>query len=383
MQKYLIILCFLQISCSAFNQSTVKDHNRAVHFLEDVGMRDPYIVIGPDSTYHLTFTVMDNEHRQAAGYFTSNDLESWVKQDYPYTLANASYYQEFADAATDKNDILKLWAPEFHFMNGRWIIVHTSNVGIPNFALTEGNEIKGPYTDWGNVMGRRHDPNLFQDEDGSVWLIWGASNIQKIKNDLSGYDETEGKYIPPSNRKIGHEGSQLLKIGEKYVLFGTAWSTDKMRTGTYNLYYCTADHIKGPYGPRRFAGRCLGHGTIFMDKEGRWWCTAFSNGKYVSPAEVNTNGVSTVEGDATTMNPPGLTIVPMQIETINGDVWVRAKDPFYEFPGEEEDQDLSHLQWPAPNAARQSWRPEKSLSIQQNDNCLEVRNDAMDRKVFL
>jgi arylsulfatase len=201
--KILFIQAILALGfANASSQVTIDDHTRAVHLLPEVGMRDPYIVIDSEGVYHLTYTVMDNQHRQAAGHYTSTDLQHWKKQDYPYTLSNSSFYDDYLSAIAEKNDILKLWAPEFHFINGRWVIVHTSNVGIPNFAITDSNQLETPYTDWGNVMGRRHDPNLFQDENGSVWLVWGASFIQKIKNDLSGYDEAEGTYIPPSNRKV-------------------------------------------------------------------------------------------------------------------------------------------------------------------------------------
>ena len=72
--------------------------------------------------------------------------------------------------------------------------------------------------------------------------------------------------IDPSNRRIGHEGATMRKIGKKYVHFGTAWSTDQGRKGSYNLYYCTSDKITGPYSERRFVGRFLGHGTPFRTK---------------------------------------------------------------------------------------------------------------------
>ena len=43
----------------------------------------------------------------------------------------------------------------------------------------------------------------------------------------------------------------MIKVGGKYVHLGTAWSTDQGRKGSYNLYYCVADTITGPYGPRK------------------------------------------------------------------------------------------------------------------------------------
>ena len=83
------------------------------------------------------------------------------------------------------------------------------------------------------------------------------------------------------------------------MLLGTAWSTDKMRKGSYNLYYCLADSITGPYGPRRFVGRFFGLGT---------------------------------------------TIVPLQVKVReDGDVFIRAKDPADANPGPEEAQDFEKV----------------------------------------
>ena len=138
--------------------------------------------------------------------------------------------------------------------------------------------------------------------------------------------------------QIGHEGATMIKVGGKYVHFGTAWSTDQGRKGSYNLYYCVADNITGPYGPRQFAGRFLGHGTPFQDKAGKWWCTAFFNAN-VPP--VSRKGI--VQRDlgenAHTINEQGVTIVPLDVRVDDqGDVIIRAKDPAYASPGPDESQ---------------------------------------------
>ena len=110
-----------------------------------------------------------------------------------------------------------------------------------------------------------------------------------------------------------------------------------MRHGTYNLYYCTADKVTGPYGTRKFAGRFLGHGTPFKDKKGRWWCTAFFNANKpaLAGAEAKTMDLSQT---AYTINKQGLTLVPMEIKMVDGDVVVYAKDEDYRYPGNEEVQ---------------------------------------------
>ena len=130
----------------------------------------------------------------------------------------------------------------------------------------------------------------------------------------------------------------MRKIGKKYVHFGTAWSTDQGRKGSYNLYYCTSDKITGPYSERRFVGRFLGHGTPFQDKNGKWWCTAFFNGNR-PPLDPDGIEKRDLREDAQTINKLGTTIVPLDVKILpDGDVYIRAIDPHYATPGPDEVQ---------------------------------------------
>jgi arylsulfatase len=137
---------------------------------------------------------------------------------------------------------------------------------------------------------------------------------------------------------MGHEGCLIEKIHDKYVLFGTGWSTGQMRRGSYNLYYATADKITGPYSERQFAGRFLGHGTPFQDGEGRWWCTAFFNAN-VPPLERDGIQTRDLSHTAQTINRRGTTLVPLEVRTrADGSLSIRAKDPAYAQPGPDEAQ---------------------------------------------
>jgi arylsulfatase len=235
-----------------------------------------------------------------------------------------------------------LWAPELHWTGDRWALVHTSPSPVKgaNLSLSAGPDLAGPWVNpMGRAIGQKHDPSLFRDDDGVWWLVWGATTIAPLKPDFSGFagDPVE---IRPAGAvdKMGHEGCIILKIHGKYVLFGTGWSTGKMRRGSYNLYYATADRVTGPYGERKFAGRFLGHGTPFRDREDRWWCTAFYNAN-VPP--VPREGIETRDlGEtAQTINLRGTTLVPLDVRRLDsGEVWIRAKDPAYATPGPDEAQ---------------------------------------------
>ncbi len=378
--KSLLTLCCLTISlglgCQAQIQESNQDlaeriasHESAVHVLDD-WIRDPYVYLSADGYYYLTGTTVEpNDPReQREPYNTglppqssenqrtesvvghhirvwrSPDLLDWEYLGEPFGLEDG-YWAEQDSAAFEglPRERWHLWAPEMYQIKGHWTYVHTTPApvkGGANLAVASGSNLDGPFTfPLGEAMRGRHDPSLFEDEDGTWYLLWGNTWIVPLKEDFSAF-AGKPRRIDPSDRRIGHEGATLRKIGDKYVHFGTAWSTDQMRKGSYNLYYCVADHPLGPYGPRQFAGRFLGHGTPFQDKEGRWWCTAFFNGN-VPP--LDDQGIQTrdLSETAQTINQKGTTIVPLEVKILeNGEPFIRAKDPRYRHPGPDEAQEF-------------------------------------------
>lgn len=349
----------------------LKTHDKAL-FIKEHWIRDPYIVLGPDDYYYLTGTTPNpGDIREETdpynnglmktsivGYhvqlWRSKDMVDWEYLGTPYTIEDSYRGQKglgesVKDWGTAGNKVL--WAPEIHWVKDKWALVHCPK-GFSSLAFSAGKDVKGPWTHPnGEAFDKKHDPSLFQDDDGSWYLLWANTFIAKIKEDFSGlasepyFIEPNSKRSDPENEgklisRIGHEGATMRKIGGKYISFGTAWSTDLPRKGTYNLYYCTADSIMGEYGPRKFVGRFLGHGTPFKDKQGRWWCTAFYNGD-IPP--VTKEGIEKKDlGDlAQTINKRGTTIVPLEVKVLdNGEVYIRAKDPAYAIPGPDENQDF-------------------------------------------
>jgi arylsulfatase len=348
--------------------TAIEAHDRAVH-IKDGWIRDPYICIGRDGYYYLTGTTPNpNDPREANDKYNlgltaqalalglqpsivghkiriwrSPDLADWEGFGVQFSLEEGYWAQKHPEAfeKADGKDWY-LWAPEMFYDKGKWIFVHTSPSPYRNGAnlvVSNGlvhSELSFPM---GDDMLDKHDPSLFRDDDGTWYLTWGNTMIAPIKPGFTGL-AGEPKRIDPSDRTIGHEGATIRKIGGRYVLFGTAWSTDQGRKGSYNLYYCTADNIYGPYGERRFAGRFLGHGTPFQDKQGRWWCTAFFNGN-VPPLPDEGIQERNLSETAQTINEQGTTIVPLEVKILeNGDVFIRAKDPRYAVVGpDEKDKD--------------------------------------------
>jgi hypothetical protein len=341
-------------------EAGLKSHDRAL-YIKQGWIRDPYLKLAPDGFYYLTgTTAADRDARELADAFNSGlgpkstvgpavrvwrskDLVDWEYLGTPYTLEDS--WQKASGADPGK----LIWAPELHWLGDRWALVHCPGPKA-NLALSAGAELKGPWTHpMGDKLGTKHDPSLFQDGD-TWWMLWQNTLIAPLSRDFTQFT-AEPVRIDPSGRRpgpdgkpisrIGHEGATMMKVGGKYVHLGTAWSTDQPRKGSYNLYYCVADKITGPYGPRKFAGRFLGHGTPFQSRDGQWWCTAFYNAN-VPPLPRAGIESRHLAQDAQTINPRGTTIVPLDVRVLpDGDIHIRAKDPAYATPGPDEAQKFS------------------------------------------
>ena len=340
----------------------LKSHDKAL-YIKSGWIRDPYISVGPEKKYYYLTGTQPREgdprevknpyniglgDKSIVGHqvrlWRSSDLIQWE------SLGPIFSVDDTMKAKSGKKIAKRLiWAPEVHWLadKGCWAMVHCPK-RHSSLALTTGAELRGPWTHpMAGNMGQRHDPSIFTDDDGKRYLLWDNTFIAPLNDSLTSYTAEPVRIDPAGSRPgpdgkpishIGHEGATMIKVGGKYVHLGTAWSTDQGRKGSYNLYYCVADTITGPYGPRKFAGRFLGHGTPFIDMNGEWWCTAFFNGNV--PPESRDGIVSRNIGDnARTINEQGVTIVPLDVRVLDdGEVYIRAQDPAYANPGPDEVQ---------------------------------------------
>ena len=334
-------------------EAGLKSHDRAL-FIKNSWIRDPYIVLGPDDYYYLTGTTpLPGDPREETDPYNKGLGNSIVGNSVRIGRSKALVeWEDLGEVLTKADSMRKtavLWAPELIWLGNRWAVVYGPGPKA-DLALTQGAEIKGP---WEHPMGpqqlgQKHDQSMFKDGE-TWWLLWDHGDLAPFKKDFSGFAAAPSRIDPSGSRpgpkgenqpinRIGHEGTCMLKVGAKYVFIGTAWSTDIARKGSYNLYYCTADKITGPYGPRRFLGRFLGHGTPFQTRDGSWWCTAFYNAN-VPPLPREGIERRDLGGNAQTINQRGVTIVPLEVKTLpDGDASIRAMDPVYAAPGPDENQ---------------------------------------------
>ena len=235
-------------------------------------MRDPCIVYGPDSLFHMVWTVSWNE--KGIGYAFSKDLIHWSDQKYIPVMEHETGAQN-------------CWAPEVFYddLTERYLIFWATT--IPGrFPQTDNQSNEGP-----PAPGRNHriycvttrdfsefsdtrlfydhgfnviDATIVKDQNRYVMFLKDESNtpFEAQKNIRMAFsDSAEGPYGPPSEPITGDywaEGPTAIKIMDKwYVYF------DKYRLNRFGLIVSTdlenwteiSDRMKHPRGMR--------HGTVF------------------------------------------------------------------------------------------------------------------------
>lgn len=227
-------------------------------------------------TYYMSSTTM----HMAPGVpiMKSKDLVNWELVSYCYDI--------LADV-----DALNLNNGKNAYGSGTWascIRYHNNMYYVSTFSSTTGKTYiyttkdieKGP---WKAISFNPsyHDHSVFFDDDGRIYIIWGAGklHIAELKPDLSGIKEgTERIFIEnasaPSGDKVGlpAEGSQLFKVNGKYYLFNITWPRGGMRTVVIHR----ADNINGPWEGRvALQDKGVAQGGLIDTPDGRWFAYLF------------------------------------------------------------------------------------------------------------
>jgi beta-xylosidase len=228
-------------------------------------------------TYYMSSTTMHMS--PGVPIMKSTDLINWKLISYAYdTLANI--------------DALNLVNGQSSYGRGSWascIRFHNGTYYVSTFAQTTGKTYifstrdieKGPWR-VASFKPSYHDHTLFFDDDGRVYLIYGAGTLRLVEldADASGVKSgaTEQVIIADASAPAGPntglkaEGSQLFKVNGKYYLFNITWPKGGMRTVVIHR----ADKITGPY-EGRLALQDLGvaQGGLIDTPDGRWYAYLF------------------------------------------------------------------------------------------------------------
>jgi beta-xylosidase len=256
-----------------------------VHFAYGQKAHNPIIfadvpdmsMIRVGATYYMSSTTMHMS--PGVPIMKSKDLVNWQLVSYAYdTLVS--------------NDAMNLDNSQNTYGRGSWassIRYHNGLFYVSTFAATSGkthiyttkNIEKGP---WKSVSfpPSYHDHSLFFDDDGKVYLVYGAGklNLVELNRDVTGVKEgginqviIENASLPAgTNIMLGAEGSQLFKVKGKYYLFNITWPRGGMRTVVIHR----ADKLTGPWeGHLGLQDLGVAQGGLIDMPDGTWYSYLF------------------------------------------------------------------------------------------------------------
>jgi len=234
-------------------------------------------VLRVGDTYYMSSTTMHMS--PGVPIMKSKDLVNWQLVSYAYdTLASLPTLTLSNGKSTYGQGS---WASSLRYYNGTYYVSTFAQTTGKTYIYSTKNIEKGP---WKTASFRPsyHDHSLFFDDDGRVYLVYGAGKLRLVEltADASGVKPgaTEQVLIEnasaPAGSNIGlaAEGSQLFKIKGKYYLFNIVWPKNGMRTVVVHR----ADKITGPY-EGRVALQDLGvaQGGLIDTPDGRWFAYLF------------------------------------------------------------------------------------------------------------
>jgi beta-xylosidase len=234
-------------------------------------------MIRVDDTYYMSSTTMHMS--PGVPIMKSKDLVNWQLVGYAYdTLADVDELNLDNGKSTYGRGS---WASSIRYHNGTYYISTFAQTTGKTHVYTTKNIEQGPWK-VASFKPSFHDHSLFFDDDGRVYLIYGAGKLRlvELNADASGVKggTTEQVIIEnasaPSGTNIGlpAEGSQLFKVNGKYYLFNITWPKGGMRTVVVHR----ADKITGPYEGRvSLQDLGVAQGGLINTPQGDWFAYLF------------------------------------------------------------------------------------------------------------
>ncbi|KAF2339618.1 glycoside hydrolase 43 family protein [Flavobacterium nitrogenifigens] len=234
-------------------------------------------IIRVNDAYYMSSTTM--HMNPGVPIMKSKDLVNWHLVNYAYqTLED---HDDRLNLDHGKNDYGRgSWASSLRYHNGVYYVSTFSGTTGKTYIYSTKNIEKGP---WKRTVlnNSYHDHSLFFDDNGKVYLVWGAGKIQivELKEDLSEVKEETKKVLienanapAKSDIMLPAEGSQLFKVNGKYCLFNICWPKNGMRT----VIIHRADTIAGPWeGKIGLQDLGVAQGGLIDTPDGRWFSYLF------------------------------------------------------------------------------------------------------------
>ena len=227
-------------------------------------------------TYYMSSTSMHMS--PGVPIMKSKDLVNWVLTNYAYdTLAS----MDDLNLVNGKSTYGKgSWASSLRYHKGIYYVSTFAQTTGKTYIFSTTDIEKGPWktTSFSPAL---HDHSLFFDDNGKVYMLYGAGklHIAELDENLTGVRPGTDQVLienasAPSGTEGGlpAEGSQLFKVNGKYYLFNITWPKGGMRTVVIHR----ADKLTGPWeGKIGLQDLGVAQGGLIDTPEGNWYAYLF------------------------------------------------------------------------------------------------------------
>lgn len=184
-----------QVPKRTTNLTGLKKDRFLVRPFFDTPMRDVSICQGPDNTYYLTGTLSkdgrgeDFQNNAEIRLWKSKDLKNWEEIGLVFDLnKSSSPWHKRSNLNPDRPDgslARGITAAEIHYIKGTFHIPYSLNEQGTGLLKSTTGKPEGPYVDLGQITSQDGSPSMFEDQDGTVYWIWGSGNIAPMKADCT------------------------------------------------------------------------------------------------------------------------------------------------------------------------------------------------------
>lgn len=261
MKKKLFKVLVLLFSITIFSQEIAKEDYESNGLKGDLRVHDPVMIKAGDTYYVFGTGIASKKSvdkiswKNDNGVFPKREVLDWWKKDIP-----------------EQKGVL--WAPDIHFRNGKYHLYYSvsawmnfnSSIGYATNVTLDKNNPNYKWEDQGQVISFKNggegvnviDPNVFVNNDGRVWLLYGSyqKGLRMVElNPETGklVDENKPKLITLTSH-LG-EGVFLIKGPEYYYIFASRGICCKGNDSNYQIVIGRSKNIEGPY----------------LNKEGKSW----------------------------------------------------------------------------------------------------------------
>ena len=232
-------------------------------------------VIRVGSNYYMSSTTM--HMNPGVPIMKSTNLVNWEVVNYVYpTLGNG----DKENLNNGQNEYGKgSWASTLRYKNGIYYVAFMSYTSNNTYIYQTSNIETGPWTRYA-LGAAYHDSSLLFDDDGRVYLVYGAGDIRVVEltSDAKAVKSGGLQKILIANAGaiagsggLAAEGAHVHKINGKYYIFLISWPTGGSRT---ELVY-RADTFAGTYQGQVLLSNGVAQGGVVDTPDGKWYAMLF------------------------------------------------------------------------------------------------------------